>query len=230
MSTVPTWIEDWLTTGRYLKYLRVAGGDHDRALAIYEWNNALAAALFRDISHLEIGLRNAYDRALLDHPAIAGGDWLDRDLYTDHLFPRHMAPDNNGQMQDKNSTPRANISSARKACDYGQEGSNTPRGKVIAELMFGFWTYLTNNLHEKTLWVPALHNAYKPGTDRPRIHEALTELRDVRNRISHHESVFDRQVEAQHRRVVFVAGHLSTELKDYVADTSKVSDIRRAKP
>jgi hypothetical protein len=230
MSTTPAWVEDWLTPGRYAKYLRAAGGNHDRALAIYEWNNALAAALFRDLSHLEVGLRNGYDRALLDHPDVVGRDWLDPDVYRNHLFARHMALDDGGNMQDKNATPRSNITSARKACGYDRPDSGTPRGKVIAELMFGFWSYLTDSLHEKTLWVPALHTAYEAGADRARIHAALTELRELRNRIAHHESVFDRPVENYRRRVVYVAANLSTDLKDYIVDTSKVAGLLREKP
>ncbi|GAA4387400.1 hypothetical protein GCM10023153_01750 [Ornithinibacter aureus] len=34
------------------------------ALDLYEWNAEISAALLRDLAHLEVGLRNAYDRAL----------------------------------------------------------------------------------------------------------------------------------------------------------------------
>jgi hypothetical protein len=34
---------------------------------LYEWNLRLGAALMRDIAHIEIAVRNAYDRAMRQH-------------------------------------------------------------------------------------------------------------------------------------------------------------------
>ncbi len=58
------WVESWLSAPRFAVYLADAGGDRRRALRLYEWNAAVSAAFLRDLSHLEIGVRNAYDRAL----------------------------------------------------------------------------------------------------------------------------------------------------------------------
>jgi hypothetical protein len=172
-SSAESWIVDWLTVERLAKYVRAAGGDHARALAFYEWNARLSAELLHDLGHLEVGLRNAYDRALLAHPGIRGGDWIEQASF-EQLLPVHRSLDSHGVPQDKNATPRAAIKTARRYARY-TAGGRTPRGKVIAELMFGFWTYLSDGLHEKTLWVPALNRAYRPGTDRVKIHAALTD-------------------------------------------------------
>ena len=53
------WIEAWLGTPRFQKYLDLCAGDHSRALTLYEWNVALGQALMHDIAHFEIALRNA---------------------------------------------------------------------------------------------------------------------------------------------------------------------------
>ncbi|MBE9924301.1 Abi family protein [Cellulosimicrobium cellulans] len=146
------------------------------------------------------------------------------------LFAKHMAPDKNGKLEGKNATPRSQIKSASKKCGLDQPGTGAPRGKVVAELMFGFWSYLTDNLHEKTLWVPALHQAFAPGVDRSALHAALTDLRDVRNRIAHHESIFDRGVENHRRRIVYVAANLSTDMKDFIVEKSTVRELLSARP
>lgn len=216
------WVFDWLSEERYAKYLRAAGGAHDRALQLYGWNSRLAAALMSDLGHLEIGLRNAYDRALLAHPLCRGRDWLDPQACS-LLFPRHEIADDRGGWRDKNAAPRQNIRAARQRAGVGS-GKAFTRGKVIAELMFGFWSYLSDGLHEKTLWVPALHGAYAPGTDRARIHGALGELRGIRNRLAHHESVFDQKPENIRRRIVYVARSISEELSQHITDQS---DVRR---
>ncbi|MCJ1702632.1 Abi-like protein [Rathayibacter sp. PhB185] len=227
-SSAESWIVDWLTVERLAKYVRAAGGDHSRALAFYEWNARLSAELLHDLGHLEVGLRNAYDRALLAHPGIRGGDWIEQASF-EQLLPVHRSLDSHGVPQDKNATPRAAIKTARRYARY-TAGGRTPRGKVIAELMFGFWTYLSDGLHEKTLWVPALNRAYRPGTDRVKIHAALTDLRDVRNRLAHNESVFDRRPENIRRSLVFVARSLSPDLRDQILSTSRASDAISARP
>ncbi|MBM7331223.1 hypothetical protein JS562_50815 [Agrobacterium sp. S2] len=132
MST-PAWVADWLTAGRFQKYVNAAGGDARLAIDLYEWNAELASAFLRDLGHLEIGLRNAYDRALLLHPDVTT-DWLDDDALL-ALFPVHMATDKNGNPQDKNATPRGNVKTARKQSGYND--GIVPRGKAVAELMFG---------------------------------------------------------------------------------------------
>ena len=103
MST-PAWIDAWLTPGRFEKYRRAAGGDPALALRLYEWNAEIAAAFLHDLGHLEIAVRNAYDRALLHHPRVISGEWLGAEA-CGVLFPPHIANDKKGNPQDKNATP-----------------------------------------------------------------------------------------------------------------------------
>lgn len=223
-----TWVTDWLTPERYNKYLKAAGHNPTRALELYEWNARVSSALLHDLGHLEVGLRNAYDRQLLAHPLTGGQDWITRAIY-DQLWAPHLVAGPNGQQEDKNSTPRGAIKTARKYAGY-TDGGSVKRGKVIAEIMFGFWTYLTDSLHEKTLWIPALRFAYQDGTDRAQVHDALSALRDARNRLAHNESIFDQQPENLRRRIIFVARALSAPLSQHIAANSTVPTLLAAKP
>lgn len=54
------WIDQWLGSPRFQRYVDLAGGDRGDALALYEWNASLSAALLKDFSHFEVALRNAY--------------------------------------------------------------------------------------------------------------------------------------------------------------------------
>lgn len=54
----------WLSPPRYSRYLGVAGGDHGLAMETYLWNSRIAAAGIVDVGHLEVAVRNAYDREL----------------------------------------------------------------------------------------------------------------------------------------------------------------------
>lgn len=86
--TVPygPWVESWLSSERFATYLRMAGHDRSRALALYEWSASLNAALLHDFAHLEVGLRNMYDTALMGAVAVGDTHWLDS-TSADHLFP-----------------------------------------------------------------------------------------------------------------------------------------------
>ncbi len=66
------WAECWLSPSRFSSYLNPCAGDVGRALELHEWNLALGRALMGDIAHLELALRNAYDRVLMER--FEGGD------------------------------------------------------------------------------------------------------------------------------------------------------------
>lgn len=57
-----TWIDEWLSAGRFATYISAAGGDRGRALALYEWNAQLSAAFLHDL---------AISRSVCATPAIA---------------------------------------------------------------------------------------------------------------------------------------------------------------
>ncbi|MDI9918360.1 Abi family protein [Rhodococcus sp. IEGM 1379] len=222
------WVQRWLSPERFATYVRKAGGSRERALHLYEWNAQLSAAFLHDLAHLEVGLRNAYDRELLQ--ACVGEDmhWTEPTT-TGHLFPKHLRWDPVGQRDvDANSTPRGQISSARKQA-RNANGDTVVAGKVVAELMFGFWTFLTSDFHEKSLWVPYLHKAFPSGTDRAALHHALTALREFRNRVAHHEPILSAP-ESARRQIVYVTKLLSPEALAHLNDHSQVSTILAHKP
>ncbi|WP_066043832.1 hypothetical protein [Herbiconiux solani] len=78
--------------------------------------------------------------------------------------------------------------------------------------------------------MPALHKAYAPGADRGKLHHALRDLREVRNRLAHNESIYDRNPENLRRSIVFVARHLSEPLREHIDSRSTVRDVLGKKP
>lgn len=223
------WIETWLSAGRFGTYLSTAQGSRSLALELYEWNARLGAAFLHDLGHLEVGLRNAYDQAL--SLATVGGDshWTGI-LTMQRLFPVAMKIDPvQKRPVDANEIPRSQIVRARR--DASRSGSTSPvPGKVVAEVMFGFWTYLTSNAHEKTIWVPYLHAAYPFKTDRRKIHQTLYELREFRNRVAHHEPLLVGS-ESERRKIVSVASRLlPKEAFAHLAQNSEVSKILSGRP
>jgi hypothetical protein len=216
--TVPDgpWVENWLSPERFATYLRMAGHDRLRALELYEWSTCLNAALLHDFAHLEVGLRNMYDRTLMG--AVAAGDkhWLDN-TSASVLFPRNTAG---------NDRTHRDIAAAR----HSAGGTGASPGKVIAELMFGFWVFLTARRHEPLIWLPHLMHAFPAGTQRGQLHSGLNGLLQARNRVAHHEPATVGSGRDFARRIRRYARYVSPELVHYIDQMSTIEDIIRNRP
>jgi hypothetical protein len=101
---------------------------------------------------------------------------------------------------------------------------------VVAELNFGFWRYLSSSAHEKTLWVPLLHQAFPSGTNRADVDGKIGRLHVLRNRVAHHEPLLLEDLPARHADLVDTAGRLQPQLARHLATTSQVPALLGARP
>lgn len=196
------------------------------ALALYEWNLRLGAALMRDIAHVEVAVRNAYDEAITTHRQ-GGRHWL-LDPASPVLAPLWRT--RHGGRTDVNARNRTTVADAVRRCG----GASAKPGEVIAELSFGFWRHCTDTAHEKTLWVPYLHRSWPKKTSRVAIERSLTIINTARNRASHHEPLFGsqpgRDLTAAHREVLRLSEMLLPDLAAYIRDTTTVPTILNGRP
>lgn len=215
------WVERWLSQPRHAVYLTASQGDPQLALELYEWNAEISAALLRDLAHVEVGLRNAYDRAL-------SGRWPGPPHWTTAGIPA-FAPlwrTRHGRRVDVNLRTRESL---QRAVDSAG-GHAAPPGKVVAELMFGFWRFLSSSAHEKTLWVPALHRAFTPGTNRRDIDARIGRLHNLRNRVAHHEPLLRYDIAGRATDAVSVARLIDPDLGRHLDATSRVMPLLPQRP
>ena len=99
-------MESWLSRPRFGVYLAAVGTDRRLALALYEWNAAVSAVFLRDLAHLEVALRNAYDSAVVANTAIGLTHWT-TDPY--RLFPVRWRAARDRTPIDANRAPREQI-------------------------------------------------------------------------------------------------------------------------
>jgi hypothetical protein len=204
-------------------YLTATAGDREAALQLYEWNAQVGAALLHDLGHIEIGLRNAYDTAL-GRAATRSCHWL---YSADTVLFPPMTRARSGIRVDVNAKPRRQIADAIAAAG----GQFAQPGKIIAELGFGFWRYLSSARHEKTLWVPYLHRAFPPGTNRRTVDRRVGRLHEVRNRAAHHEPLFRIDLgQILSRDVVGLAELIDPALAVYVNATSTLPELLYLRP
>jgi hypothetical protein len=163
-----------LTHPRLSKYLRVTGNKVQQALRLYVINAKVSAAVMTDLHYIEVALRNKFDREL---KAKFGSEWFKDAGFLSLVDGRSHA---------------ILLKAQKNAVKHLPKGKALPPGKVIAELTFGFWLQLTDAKLEHKLWVPYLHKAFAPrkAPKRAVLNQKLEKLRQLRNRVAHHEPIF----------------------------------------
>jgi hypothetical protein len=165
-------------------------------LSRYLWNMALCESLYSPLQMAEIALRNRIHTCFTDQFSVT--DW-----YTTSglLLPWQE------EMVDK----------ARKLLS---DKASVTSGKMIAELHFGFWTGFFNKAHARTgiadfLTKPVFQYAPKHERVKHKLSIRLTEIRDLRNRVFHHERIIHwENLPDQHIRLIETIGWISPEIRE----------------
>jgi hypothetical protein len=208
-----TQLVDSISKPRLKSYSILTGSQDTLALiGAYQWNKKIAAAIYPIIQCLEVSLRNATHLAATAH--FGTPNWYGS--VTKHVGNKSYQafikknPHEIGNYYRKGLTPslRSNAKSwtshhenmilaARKRL---QENKKTVRpDAVIAELMLGFWVGLFqreyNDIHSSNLLWPHLEPVVFPNLlahERKHsvIKQKLEVVKDIRNRISHHEPIW----------------------------------------
>jgi len=210
--------------GQYWKKLetclspdRLAAFGHDnpghRTIAArYLWNIALCESLYAPIHLLEVGLRNAIDRAMTAETGVS--DWYDS------VTLRPWGHDQIGRA-------KAGIS---------RSGRPVTSGRVIAELHFGFWTAMFEDHYEKpeACFLPkgiktVFPHLPKSLHKRKAIKADLDQIRALRNRIFHHERIIHwKDLTQQHQLILDFLGWLSPDLCELAKIVVTFSTVHNA--
>lgn len=160
-------------------------------LARYAWNMALGAALYSPLQILEVALRNSLHDALTLH----------------YNNPRWYENKYAFRIRSDQDTTWVKIRSAVSAVQLVTPlAAPDAPGRVIAELDFGFWTTLLTRRYASPasvrqkwspIWpallplaFPYFPNATGTKRDRETIAKRFGSIRQLRNRVSHHEPIW----------------------------------------
>lgn len=123
---------------------------------------------------------------------------------------------------------RAHVVTARRR--VRRTGKRADDDRTISELGFGFWRYLVTR-RRTSLW-PDLASAFPGAPDRRRetVEEPIARLHDLRNRIAHHQRVWNRDLAARHADLLLVAGYLDADLPAWIAHGCTVPALVRGRP
>lgn len=200
-------LESLFSAERLSTYLAHCKGDSDAAVSLYRWNAAITAAFWEPVGHLEVALRNALSAQLAKRHARRrlAGSWLDD-------------PGN-----ELSKRARSDIATARDR--VRQKGKQASEGQTISELSFGFWRFLiTKKL--TSLW-PDLAGGFPYAPDRRRetVEVPIARLHDFRNRLAHHQPVWNRWPEDRYKDLLLIAGYIDPALPDWIETTSTVASV-----
>ncbi|GAA1683473.1 hypothetical protein ACFTSF_28915 [Kribbella sp. NPDC056951] len=209
---LPWTLESLLSEARLGPYLLATDGSLTGAHHLYHWNAQVSAAFQEVLHYVEVGLRNAMDGQLASWATALGAElpWY-RDLRVPLTPPT-----------------RRKVEVARSNAARG--GQSELHGKVVAELMLGFWWSLLSDEYNRRLWQPCLQHAFDGPVRRARLHSELNELRRLRNRIAHHEPIHGWDLAAEHARVLDVAGRISPRLSERIETVSRVPAVLLERP
>lgn len=174
-------IEPWISHERMEAY-RPEGGDDLAMVVTYLYNVTLCEALYTSLGFLEVALRNSL------HTSLAS-------LYGSTSWYTLPGVLEDGQQRDvRRVTTRIR----------GERKPVTP-DPVVSELNFGFWVALLSTPYDARSWRPRKSRYLKSSfphvprnqRQRPFIYKRYNELRGLRHRVFHHETIWNRTTLAQ---------------------------------
>lgn len=173
-----------------------------QALDLYQWNLQVSSALFECLGVCEVVVRNAVANAI---QAEHGAEWA-----FNVRFVRTMKQNR-----------RDELLNARQATTE----------QTICELPFVFWQgFFTSRFDDeiwKKHWAVALPNAKHADLQamRAEVFDSLEKLRKLRNRIAHHEPIFNRNLQGDYKRIIKIIGYCSQEIADWVKSWQRIDGL-----
>lgn len=196
-------MQELISKERLTSYSSILKLSNEREiLRAYYWNKALCASIYPALQCLEVSLRNAIDIAIKANPPLGGmyvvDDWWLHNLCEylgDKKIKKAKRFDAGGNRirflweEEQQKKVRKRLMS---------KSGNISPASIMAGLDFGYWTGMFGPDYEDsgsgTLLWPNLISKVFPncpaGTDRHVIEAKLNRIRELRNRISHHEPIW----------------------------------------
>ena len=190
---------------RLTRYLVVCPGGISEAIGLYEYNCRLSEAFYTVLQGFEVCLRNHLHRALSDH-------------FGDLWFSNNDVPlDEKARMKISTATARLR---ARGKAAIG--------GPMVAELSLGFWVALLRKRYDMPLWRVCMHTCFRSGGAKPNrfaIHQRCHSILQFRNRVAHHEPIWDQDLLSRHREIIEAIGWMCADTALWVQRRSRLPAV-----
>jgi Abi-like protein len=212
----PDQIELALSQERFARYVEWAAGDRAQAITLYTLNSQISESFYIPLQALEIALRNRIHTVL---SAASGDNWYENPLY------------------QQGSVQPEQLENAKR--DLLEKNKKLTPGRLVAAQTFGYWTAFFGTIYEDQ-WRKELHKVTQLPEDahlsRKQFAAPLAPIRELRNRIAHHEPIITWNLPKHYNSVMRLTEWLSPAAAEWCRGCSRftiiypVEGITLAKP
>ncbi len=204
-------LENTLSSGRVGRYMKEAAQDRHYAIQLYLWNTQICQAFYFPLQIAEIAVRNACQEALRYN--------YQQNWYGELKFLNQLKLDFRSEI------------SRVTADEKGQHGAITD-GHVVSGLSFGFWEHMLSKNFQHLLWKGGVKHQFPGAPIVPisKVRERVEEVRIWRNRIAHYKTVFDRQPQIMHEKIIELIGWRNASAGLAIRRMSTVLHVIGARP
>jgi hypothetical protein len=209
-------VQDLLKSGlsdrRLARYAPAAADGAVSSADIYLWNCALCEAFYLPLHMAEITTRNAIHSALLFKSA----QWFENPTLLGLLDGHYRA-----ELDRALDNERA------------QHGGRSDAHHLVSALTLGFWEHLTTKRLERFMFPKGIQKNFPHapwGMKRQDLHTRIESVRRWRNRIAHHNAIFDKGPSAKLQDALDLISWTSPALSHWVAANSRVSQTINKRP
>lgn len=176
----------------------------------YAWNIAVCESLYPALHCVEVTLRNGIHNAATAH----FGD--------EYWFRTRLAPIELPLLNEIEQTLRS-------------QGKSLLADEFVSSFRFGFWVRLFERRYEQTLWPQLLQSVFPhiQGKQRRRayIRSRLMEIQTLRNRVFHHEPVWNwPDLPEQHSQILETVGWVSPAMRRFLEAIDRFPPVHSAGP
>ena len=209
----PNKIKTSLSEPRFQTYLNCVNGNQKLAVKLYQHNAELSGSLFLPLNVTEVTLRNAINKAFQNQ---FGNNW-----YNEQKFIRQIDKKTNGKLKSV-----IGVLKGKNMYNHNQ---------VVANLSFGFWVDAFDEKRFHRFWRDNVNKTFpnwkekfpnkKTQDMRDEIRNIINPIRELRNRIAHHEIILNRNVKDVHQNMIQLTALICKETAKWIEQNSKVNEV-----
>ena len=196
-------LEKFLSKQKLEPYLKETNGGKDKALNLFKYNLELSSQMYKALQIFELSTRNIFNIYLSRR---YGNNWINR---------KEILSGNN----NKNYKLNNDIEKIKNKFIEDKKPFDT--NDIIANLTLGFWVNLLSFDNNDKLWQPSLKKIFI-GYDRSIIHETFLNIKEIRNRIAHQETIFNKNIDKTHTNICFILKIYSNNLYKWFQDECNI--------
>ncbi|WP_417812510.1 hypothetical protein [Thalassospira alkalitolerans] len=179
---------------------------------IYLWNCDLSEAFHFALHMAEVTCRNSIHSALL----YKGDHWFEDRTFRELL-----------------DAPRLNDLDIALSDEKAQHRTAFDTHHLVSALSFGFWEHLTTKRFKRYLFPKGFQKNFKYApwnANLEDLHDLIESVRRWRNRIAHHNAIFDKGPSSKYQDALKLIAWSSPDLEAWVASRCRVNQIINARP